>query len=200
MVLRPRTDARSASLLTLLCGAALAEAIRETTGCDARVKWPNDVLMRGRKVSGILAQAILRGNAADCVILGVGLNVNQTEEELPPDCRDIATSLRIERGRRVSRVAALRCFVSRWNAHFSAFSEGGCPYLREKWIENNLTLGREITVHGDDGPRYGTAVDISERGGLIVRFPGGSCEEFLAGDVSLGRAYYENMLYMRTGI
>jgi BirA family biotin operon repressor/biotin-[acetyl-CoA-carboxylase] ligase len=190
MILRPRLDPRFVPLLTLLCGVALAEAIRETTDCEAGVKWPNDVLMRGKKVSGILAQSGVRGDAALSVVLGVGLNVNQTEEELPPDLRDIATSLRIERGRRVSRVAALRRFVLRWNAHFEAFSEGGYPYLREKWIENNLTLGREVTLHGDGGPRRGTAVDIGERGGLVVRFPDGSVEELLAEDVSLGREHY----------
>jgi BirA family biotin operon repressor/biotin-[acetyl-CoA-carboxylase] ligase len=190
MVLRPRTDARRVPLLTLLCSVALAEAIRETTGCDARVKWPNDVLMRGKKVSGILAQTGARGDAGAYVILGMGLNVNQTEDELPPDLRDIATSLRIERGRRVSRAAALRCFVAHWNARFEAFSEGGYPYLREQWIANNLTLGREITVHGEGDPRRGTAVDIGERGGLVVRFADGAVEELLAEDVSLGRAHY----------
>jgi BirA family biotin operon repressor/biotin-[acetyl-CoA-carboxylase] ligase len=193
MVLRPRTDARSVPLLTLLCGAVLAEVIREETGREARVKWPNDVLMRGRKVSGILAQAVLRGKVADCVILGVGLNVNQTEEDLPPELRDIATSLRMECGRRVSRAAALRRFVSRWNAHFEAFSEGGYPYLREKWIENNLTLGREVSIRGADGPICGTAADISERGGLVVRLSDGSVKEFLAEDLSLGREHYRQL-------
>ncbi|MDR2771018.1 MAG: biotin--[acetyl-CoA-carboxylase] ligase [Clostridiales Family XIII bacterium] len=189
-ILRPRLEARLVPLLTLLCGAVLAEAIREETGCEAGVKWPNDVLMRGGKVSGILAQGSVRGDAIEHVILGVGLNVNQTREELPPDCRDVSTSLRIERGRRVSRIAMLRRFISRWDAQFEAFAEGGYPYLREKWIENNLTLGREVSVRGEDGEICGRAVDISERGGLIVRLPDESNKEFLAEDLSLGRAHY----------
>jgi BirA family biotin operon repressor/biotin-[acetyl-CoA-carboxylase] ligase len=176
--------------ITLLCGAALAEAIRDTTGCEAGVKWPNDVLLRGRKVSGILAQGSLRGDAADCVILGVGLNVNQTEADLPRDIRETATSLRIERGARVSRAAMLRAFLSRWNAHFAAFLAGGPSYLRELWISNNVTLGRAVVVHGAGGEFSGTAVDLSERGGLLVRLPSGEIKEFLAEDVSLGEAHY----------
>jgi BirA family biotin operon repressor/biotin-[acetyl-CoA-carboxylase] ligase len=193
VILRPRIETQLVAHLTLLAGAALAEAIREETGLAAGLKWPNDVLMRGRKVSGILAQGSLRGDAIDYVILGVGLNVNQTEAELPPDCRGIATSLRIERGGRVSRAAMLRRFISRWNAHLLAFSEGGRPYLREKWTENNLTLGREVSVRGADGELRGTAVDLSERGGLIVRFPDGSSREFLAEDLSLGREHYREL-------
>ncbi|MDR2295159.1 MAG: biotin--[acetyl-CoA-carboxylase] ligase [Clostridiales Family XIII bacterium] len=193
VILRPRIEARFVAQLTLLCGVALAEAIREETGLAAGIKWPNDVLMRGRKVSGILAQAGVRGDAVEHVILGVGLNVNQTEAELPPDCRDTATSLRIERGRRVSRAAMLRRFVSRWNAHFEAFSAEAYPYLREKWMENNLTLGREVSVRGADGALCGTAVDISERGGLVVRFPDGESREFLAEDLSLGGEHYRRL-------
>jgi BirA family biotin operon repressor/biotin-[acetyl-CoA-carboxylase] ligase len=191
LILRPRVGARFVSQLSLLCGVALAETIRETTSREAGVKWPNDVLMRGRKVSGILAQAGLRGDAVSHVVLGIGLNVNQTEDELPPDCRDISTSLRIETGRRVSRAMVLRRFVSRWGELFDVFSREGYPYLREKWIENNVTLGRDITIRGADGPICGKAVDISERGGIVVYLDDGSTEEFLAEDVSLGREYYE---------
>jgi BirA family biotin operon repressor/biotin-[acetyl-CoA-carboxylase] ligase len=190
VILRPRLEARRVSHLTLLCGAALAEAIMEATGCEAGVKWPNDVLLRGRKVSGILAQGSVRGDAVDYVILGVGLNVNQTEEDLPLDVRETATSLRIEKGGRVSRAAMLRCFVARWNAHLDAFLAGGYPYLREIWIKNNVTLDRAVVVHGANGAVCGTAADLSERGGLVVRLPGGETEEFLAEDVSLGGPHY----------
>jgi BirA family biotin operon repressor/biotin-[acetyl-CoA-carboxylase] ligase len=194
MILRPRVDARLISQLTMLCGVALSETIRETTSCEAGVKWPNDVLMRGRKVSGILAQGSLRGDAARYVVLGVGLNVNQTEDELPSECRDVSTSLRLETGRRVSRIAVLRRFVSRWNELFDAFSREGYPYLRKKWIDSNLTLGREITIHGAEGPVLGAAVDISERGGIVVRLEDGSTKEFLAEDISLGREHYRSLI------
>jgi BirA family biotin operon repressor/biotin-[acetyl-CoA-carboxylase] ligase len=146
--------------------------------------------MRGRKVSGILAQGSVRGETVDYVILGVGVNVNQSEEDMPPDCTDTATSLRIERGGRVSRAAMLRCFVSCWNAHLEGFSEGAYPYLREIWLRNNVTLGREVVIHSGDGDVRGTAVDLSERGGLVVRFPDGSSRDFLAEDLSLGRGHY----------
>jgi BirA family biotin operon repressor/biotin-[acetyl-CoA-carboxylase] ligase len=190
MILRPRLSARLVPQLTLLCGVVLAETIREEIGCEAGIKWPNDVLMRGKKVSGILAQGKICKDAVAYVVLGLGLNVNQREDELPPDCREISTSLRMESGRRVSRLAALHRFILTWDRHFEAFSRDGYPYLREKWIENNLTLGRDVSVRAPAGPVCGLAVDISERGGLVVRLPDGRTEEFLAEDLSLGRAHY----------
>jgi BirA family biotin operon repressor/biotin-[acetyl-CoA-carboxylase] ligase len=98
--------------------------------------------------------------------------------------------LRLELGQNVSRVRVLKQFIITWDENFQGFLKGGHPYLRTKWIENNVTLGRNVTINKEINPVNGIAVDISERGGLIVSLSDGSLEEFLAEDLSLGRTHY----------
>lgn len=194
MVLRPEINGHLISQLTLLCAVVVAETIIKTTGCVAGIKWPNDIVMRGKKVCGILAQSNFSKNAPEYVIIGVGINVNLDSYHLPPDCRESSTSLRMELGQNVSRWKVLKQFISSWEEHYQSFLREGHSYLRMKWIENNVTLGREVSINRDRGPVQGLAVDISERGGLIVRFSDGSIEEFMAEDLSLGRTHYANDL------
>ncbi len=190
MVLRPEIDRQLIPQLTLLCGVVVAETIKKTTGCAAGIKWPNDIVIRGKKVCGILAQSSFTENALEYVIMGVGINVNLDAHQLPPDCRESSTSLRMELGQNVSRWKVLQQFISSWEGHYQSFLHGGHSYLRMKWIDNNVTLGRDVSINRDSGPEQGRAVDISARGGLIVGFPDGSMEEFMAEDLSLGRNHY----------
>lgn len=188
MVLRPELLIQFVPQLTLLCGVVVADTIRKVTGCAAGIKWPNDIVINGKKVCGILAQSSFARGAPSHVIVGVGINVNQTTNQFPLDCRETSTSLRLELGQNVSRFKILEQFIIAWEEHFRCFLKGGHPYLRTKWIENNVTLGQNVTINKDF--IQGLAVDISERGGLIVSFSDGSSEEFLAGDLSLGRDHY----------
>lgn len=190
MVLRPEINGQLISQLTLLCGVVVAETITKTTGCVAGIKWPNDIVMRGKKVCGILAQTNFSKNAPEYVIMGVGINVNLDTHQLPPDCRESSTSLRMEFGQNVSRWKVLKQFISSWEEHYQSFLREGHTYLRMKWIENNVTMGRQVLINRDRDPVQGLAVDISVRGGLIVRFSDGSIEEFMAEDLSLGRTHY----------
>lgn len=190
IVLRPEIDVQLVPQLTLLCGVVVAETIRQTTGCEAGIKWPNDIVIGGKKVCGILAQSSFTGPAPLHVIMGIGINVNQTYDQLPLDCRKTSTSLKLELGQRFSRLRVLEQFIILWDKNFKSFLKGGHSYLRPKWIANNVTLGREVTINKGNELRQGLAVDISERGGLIVSFADGSTEEFLAEDLSLGKAHY----------
>ncbi|OLN30194.1 biotin--[acetyl-CoA-carboxylase] ligase [Desulfosporosinus metallidurans] len=190
MILRPKINVQLIPQLTLLCGVAVAETIRKTTGCEAGIKWPNDIVIGGKKVCGILAQSSFSGHAPLYVIMGVGINVNQTYDQLPPDCRETGTSLKLELGQKFSRLRLLEKFIILWDEHYKRFIEEGHSFLRTKWIANNVTLGREVNINKGNDLKHGLAVDISERGGLIIDFPDGSSEEFLAEDLSLGRTHY----------
>lgn len=190
MVLRPEISVQRVAQLTLLCGVVVAETIKKTTGCAAGIKWPNDIVINGKKVCGILAQSSFSKTTPEYVIMGVGINVNLDTHQLPPDCRETSTSLRMELGQNVSRWQVLRQFISSWEEHYQSFLQGGYSYLRIKWIENNVTLDREVTINRGRGPVPGRAVDLSARGGLIVSLSDGSVEEFMAEDLSLGRTHY----------
>ena len=190
MVLRPEISIRLVPQLTLLCGVVVAETIKKVTGCATGIKWPNDIVMSGKKVCGILAQSSFSKSRTEYVIMGVGINVNQEINQLPPDCQETSTSLRLELGQNVSRFRVLKQFILTWEEHYRGFLQGGHPYLRTQWLENNVTLGRNVSLNKEKGLVQGVAMDISERGGLIVSFPDGSSEEFLAEDLSLGRTHY----------
>jgi BirA family biotin operon repressor/biotin-[acetyl-CoA-carboxylase] ligase len=192
MVLRPEIDRQLIPQLTLLCGVVVAETIKKTTDCAAGIKWPNDIVISGKKVCGILAQSNFSKTSPGYVIMGVGINVNLDTHQLPLDCRESSTSLRMELGQTISRWQVLKQFICSWEEHYQSFLLRGHSYLRMKWIENNVTLGRDVSINRDRGPVQGRAVDISERGGLIVSFSDGSFEEFMAEDLSLGRTHYVN--------
>lgn len=190
MVLRPTIRMQYVPQLTLLSAVVVAETIRKVSGCGAGIKWPNDIVINGKKVCGILAESSFSNKIPEYVIIGLGLNVNLDRDQLHPGCQETSTSLKLELGQRVSRLSLIKQFICIWEEHYQGFLQDGHAYLRTKWIENNVTLGRNVCINKEQGPIYGMAVDISEKGGLIVRMSDGSVEEFLAEDLSLGGTHY----------
>ncbi len=186
MVLRPEICVQLVPQLTLLCAVAVAEAIKKVTGCAAGIKWPNDILIGGKKVCGILAEGSFSKSGPEYVIIGIGINVNLDQPDLPADCMKTSTSLKLELGQRVSRLSVLKQFISTWEEHYQGFLKGGLEYVRRHWIKNNVILGRNVTINREKDSISGQAVDISENGGLMVRLSDGSIQEFLAEDVSIG--------------
>lgn len=171
--------------LTLLMAAAVVDALDGLAAAGARIKWPNDVLLEGRKVAGLLAGLVLDEQRPPAVVLGTGINVAQ--EELPVDT---ATSVRRATGRDVARAAVLQAVLAgfvpdyrRFCADPAAVGPGGA--LRERITERMETLGRAVRAElpGGAAPVTGTATGLGEHGGLLVRAPGGARREVTAGDV-----------------
>ena len=191
LLLRPADD-RGRALptqhfpwLTLLMAVAVVEALEGLAGVDARIKWPNDVHVDGRKLSGLLAGLVADGDRPPAVVLGTGINVGQ--EELPVAT---ATSVRRATGRSVERSAVLaavlaafvplyRCFC----ADPSTVGPGGA--IRARITARMETLGRSVRAElpGGRAPVVGTAVGLGEHGGLLVRDAAGAGHEVTAGDV-----------------
>lgn len=119
VLLRPAVDPPQLPELSLIAGGAVAEAIAETTGLDPVIKFPNDVLLGGRKVAGILAEA---GDGR--VVLGIGVNANQTAEQLPPDAQTEPTSLRLELGEPVDRASLLAAILLQVERAYDAWVSG----------------------------------------------------------------------------
>lgn len=195
LILKPDIEWQLVPQLNLLCGVAVAEAVKKATGCAAGIKWPNDVVLNGKKICGIMAQSNFAKSMPSFVVMGLGLNVNLDPRQLPPDCRETSTSLKQELSRKVSRWLILQQFITSWEEHYQRFLREGHAYLRQKWLEKNVTLGRTVFINRNQGNSSlglveGQAVDISERGGLIVSFADGSREEYMAEDISLGRTHY----------
>ncbi len=194
MVLRPQIAVPAVPLLTLLTGVVVAETIHKATGCTVGIKWPNDIIISGKKVCGILAESSISSQGVpEHVIMGIGINVNLEKSDLPSDCMETSTSLKMELGKPLSRLSILREFIAAWDEHYQAFLQNGNEYIFKKWKENNITLGRTVTISKGSESIIGMAVDISDRGGLVIRLSNGTLEEFMAEDVSLGRSHYQTI-------
>lgn len=180
VVLRPRPAHLRA--LGMIWPLAICQALEETAGLSARIKWPNDVLVGPRKLAGVLIDSELSDGEVDYVIAGVGINVNfdvSRHEEL----RDIATSISAELGREVAREEVLAAVLGRFEALYEAARRGEPVHL--DWKARLDTLGRRIRVSFGDSVEEGMAEDAEPDGSLVLRRPDGSRVRVEAGEVTL---------------
>ncbi len=162
--------------LPLLAGTAAAVAVRRVTGAEVALKWPNDVLAEDRKLGGLLLERVGRGADAAAVV-GIGLNCDQAQEELPvPD----ATSLRLVTGAPVDRTVLLGALVEELAARYDEWRAGGD--VRDAYLGLCSTVGRQVRVAVPGGEVVGEAVDVDATGRLVVRTAAGE-ERLAAGDV-----------------
>ncbi len=167
VLLRPPAE-RRAQELSLVAAVAVALAVEDATGLAAQIKWPNDVLLARRKVAGILAEM-----RDDVVVLGIGLNVNQTREQLPLEAKVAPASLRTVDGRVRDREEVLELVLGRLDACYSGWREGGLDALYDDLGARNFLHGRRVTVDGTAGvaariERDGRLRVDAESGPLLV--------------------------------
>lgn len=174
MVLRPAVSSAALGLLPFAAALAAADACLAAAGVSPSIKWPNDLLLSGRKVAGILLE--IEGDAA---VMGIGINVRHRPEDFPPDLRQNATSLEIITGRRVP-MAALE------NALYLEIERriDGWDFMAE-YTARCVTLGARVLVIEVNGEFTGDAEGLDEGGALLVRDGEGSLRRVLAGDVSV---------------
>ena len=186
VVLRPALPPDRFGLLTVAAGVAVAEAIEPfVSPHEARLKWPNDVLLEGRKACGILLESSLTPPNTDAVVvLGVGLNVNQAD--FPDALADTATSLRLTTGRPVPRAPLLARLLRALERRYDAVQADGADAVRTAYRERLAALGTTTTlrVPGTDQALSGTVVGITDTGALRLRRADGSETTVHAGDVT----------------
>ncbi|MFZ5915793.1 MAG: biotin--[acetyl-CoA-carboxylase] ligase [Chloroflexota bacterium] len=173
-----------AQRLTMITSLALCDAIAQVTGLSAAVKWPNDVLMQGKKVCGLLAELGVVGSRLDYVVLGMGINVNVDFAAADaPALMAAATSLKIETDREVSRLALLTALLRRIELRYRRLQAGVLPHA--EWQARLITLGQEVRVTMTGHVLAGVAVGVDADGALLVRQVDGRTQRVLAGDVTL---------------
>lgn len=184
LVLRPQIAPAEASVLTLLCGLATAEAIEAETGLSAGIKWPNDILINGKKAVGILTEMDCEMSEVHFVIPGIGINVNTAS--FPPEIAEIATSLYLECGKTVSRRRLVHKVLERLEEHYETFLRtGSFTAMLEDYRKHCITLGKEVHVLGRE-PFFAEALDITPEGELLVRRADNGKEEVVfSGEVSI---------------
>jgi BirA family transcriptional regulator, biotin operon repressor / biotin---[acetyl-CoA-carboxylase] ligase len=182
LVLRPQISPGFAPLFTLGCAVALHHAIERQTSLDVDIKWPNDLLVNGRKVAGILAEIQADLDRIHVLVIGVGLNVNHTT--LPEDLVDRATSLRLASGHSHSRIEILVDFLEQFEGLIDRFHAGGPEVIVSEWTRHSsFAYGRQVEVA--DGPRIiaGVTKGLNPFGGLRVETLNGQVQELYSGEV-----------------
>jgi BirA family biotin operon repressor/biotin-[acetyl-CoA-carboxylase] ligase len=185
VLLRPEFSPQQASRLTLGTAVALVRAIRETCGIEPVVKWPNDLLIKGRKIAGILTELSAELERVKHVVIGIGIDVNQTAADFPEGLSDIATSLRLELGRPVRRSdLACNCLMELERVYRKTTS-GGFSSVAQEWESYCTTIGQRVTVTVGHQTWEGRVESLDHDGALLLRTEHGRVERILGGDVSI---------------
>lgn len=195
VVLKPPFLPQEASKCTLLAAVAVVKAVNKIAGVHAAIKWPNDILLMGRKLVGILTEMNAEFGHINYVVIGTGINTNATPDDYPEDVKDIAVSVADAATEQFTRVDLLCDILKNMeDLYEKALLDGFAPIL-EEWRKYSCTLGQEVKVMAPDCTYFGKAEDIDEDGLLIVRKVDGTLEKVMAGDVSIRPAAAKNGAY-----
>jgi BirA family biotin operon repressor/biotin-[acetyl-CoA-carboxylase] ligase len=182
MVLRPRLAPAQAPLLTMLAGISAQGAIQALSGLEPELKWPNDLLLNGKKLGGILTEMHAEQSAIRFVVVGIGINTNQ--EKFPAELATLATSLRKESGRITSRLELLVRLLAQFESDYSRFLSEGAPFVVERFQKvSGFAQGRRVRVETGAESYVGTTAGLSAEGLLLVTRENGQSTTVIAGDV-----------------
>ena len=185
VLLRPPLSLQETTQLTIAAATALSRAIRTETGVLPQIKWPNDILVRGRKVAGILTEMSAELEKVKHVIVGIGVDANLTAGDFSADLRKIATSLKLESGETVDRPALAAAILRELDRDYARVCAGKFTALADEWEAQCVTLGSNVTIHLGDRTIRGRAESLDDEGTLLVRTQHGRLERIVGGDVIL---------------
>ncbi|MDP6454298.1 MAG: biotin--[acetyl-CoA-carboxylase] ligase [SAR202 cluster bacterium] len=177
-----RPEISQLPFINMAAALAVCDAVRDLTGLAPEIKWPNDVRINGKKLSGILVETELEGGKAVHAVVGIGLNVNFDPRGYA-EIEDVATSLLAETGRRFDRVDALSSVLQKLDEYYTDIK--ATKSLTERWADRMETLGRLIQVRWKDDVIEGVADSVDDQGNLILKRPDGSSITVVAGEVTL---------------
>lgn len=185
-VVRPPVPPHHATHLTFLAALAVFDAIESVAAIRPSLKWPNDLLIGGRKCAGLLNEMSAESDRIRYVVLGIGVNLNMSPADFPGDLRQPATSLSIETGREVDRTLFAARLIEALDRWYGCYLEHGFDPVRSAWVERSWTIGKRVRVTYDEQRGVtGRAVGIDEVGALLIRADSGGEERVLAGDVTI---------------
>jgi len=184
LIFRPPLKASQTFRLTLLSSLAVAEGIRQETGLDALIKWPNDVYIEGKKVSGILSESGIHNEHLEYVIVGIGINVNSTPST-NPEIEERATSISMELGKNFPRLTLLTVILELIERYYRSLQKGGFHFLKKRWDALSLITHKKVMVESQGCMHEGTAESVDDDGFLLLLDHTGTKRRIVSGDVSL---------------
>lgn len=180
VILKPTISLAHASRLTLVAGVVISKAMRKL-GVDARIKWPNDILIDGKKVCGILTEVNAEMELVDYIVVGIGINANVDMDDFSDDVRDIATTLSFELGESIDRVSFIQDVLFELEQEYIRFRTQPFSAILDEWLSLSDTIGRQVTVTTPSKMIEGKAVGMTDDGALIVEGSDGTHEDVMAG-------------------
>lgn len=184
LILRPDIPPFKAPGLSICAGLALALAINDLCGMDARIKWPNDCLLNGRKVGGVLLELSAELDRTNFVIAGIGVNVNHQLGDFPKNLTSAATSIRMEWGKEIPRIKVLSSFLEKFEAVYIDFKKNGLSSQHHLIKKLSFLLGKRVTVKFGKEKIEGIAENIDDNGSLVIKTEKGE-KVVTAGEVTV---------------
>ncbi len=188
IILRPQIDPQFVAQVTLLAGVAVTKALRKVYATDAiKIKWPNDILLDGKKVCGILSELQLDENGMiDYAVVGIGINVALKQEDIPEALQATAASLNVSLHKSYTCQEVLNTILQEFAALYEQWLSLGAEAVLAKWRELNCTLGKKVLVKDNDKVIFsGEAIAMDEQGALLVRSDDGASQRFDFGEISI---------------
>lgn len=185
ILLRPNLRPQQTTQLTVASATALRRAIFAQTNLRVEIKWPNDILIGGKKVAGILTEMSAELDRVRHVIPGIGIDVNQDASEFPPELRKIATSLKVESGECICRAALAVEILRELDRDYTRVCAGKFSEISGEWVEHCETIGKDVTVQIGDSKIRGRAESLDDEGALILRTEHGRLQRITGGDVTV---------------
>lgn len=184
LILRPTLTPSQAPQITLMTAVALAETLNSIPPLEAKIKWPNDVMVGEKKIAGILTEISTDMEAVDYVVVGFGVNVNSRHEDIPEEIRTIATSILMENGVETSRSSLICDLMENFEAVYDLLLDSGFGPVMSHWRRMSDIIGRRVQVDVMGTRHYGVVEGVDDDGVLILRDDNGAAHRILSGDVT----------------
>lgn len=185
VVFRPSIMPATAYQLTFLSAVAVARAVERSVHLSPQIKWPNDILINGKKIAGLLNEMSAETEKVNFVVLGIGVNLNMRREQFPNGLRHPASSLFLETGREVDRVSFTQILLAELDLLYALYLQEGDGPIRKEWLDRCDMIGRVVKASSGDSVLTGTVTGIDDTGALLVRLASGAEEKVHSGDVIL---------------
>jgi BirA family biotin operon repressor/biotin-[acetyl-CoA-carboxylase] ligase len=185
MILRPKIPINKTPQLTLLTAVALIQAIEEVTGLTPEIKWPNDILINGKKIVGILTELQAEADRVHSVIIGVGMNVNHTLDQFPEELQAIATSIAAETGEQADRAQVIQAIMMNFEKLYTSYLVHGFKPVKLLWESYAISLNKNLIARTLQGTIRGRAIGIDDEGVLLLETNEGNIEKIYSADIEI---------------
>lgn len=192
VVLRPCIGLEDVQIITLAASVAIVKALKEALQIEAGIKWPNDIILNGKKVCGILTEMSMEVDRVNFLVLGMGINVSHSKDDFEDQLKDKATSLKIfteenalQKGGLLKRSELIKIILFYLEQIYDNVNNGTLNYIIEEWKKFSVTLGKRVVISYKDKQYEGIAKDITKDGKLVVLCDDGEIREVLSGEISV---------------